>query len=424
MWRAARWPFALALAIAGLAHVARPFDGLYGQDAFAYFRFARAIWPHWRHGAPLPLLFWPRGYPAAVALLLPFTGGSPLAGQLVSALACAWAAAATFLLVRELQRARGDAGDVGDPTARVVAGATVAASGIALRTSQVVMADGLTIGLAATALWCTARALRTGRIAWLVPCAVAVAWGAVTRWQDGLLAFPLAAALVIGRRARGPASQPVVTGAALRWYAAAGAAGLLVLLPQLMAAHAVPKALENHEWLLRWSPLNALRRDFQTSEGHARYRFPVALFYRPAPRLAGRPVPDGGGARPGGRRDGGPRATRHRDRAPHRLAAVNWAFISGHPLREPALRLARAAGDRGPGGLRLPAVRRSSGPSAVRSPFDFGRAVRVLVGRRACCSPSASTRARWRARRATAPSSAGSTPWSRQTRRSGAPAEP
>jgi hypothetical protein len=175
----AAWPFALALTIAALAHVARPFDGLYAQDAFAYFRFARAIWPHWLHGAPLPLLFWPRGYPAAVALLLPFTGGSPLAGQLVSALACAWAAAATFLLVRELQETRGDAAD---PTARIVAGMTVAASGIALRTSQVVMADALTIGLGATALWCAARALRTRRLAWLVPCAVAVAWGAVTRW--------------------------------------------------------------------------------------------------------------------------------------------------------------------------------------------------------------------------------------------------
>jgi hypothetical protein len=37
------------------------------QDAYAYFNFARAIGPHLRHGAPLPDLFWPRGYPVAVA---------------------------------------------------------------------------------------------------------------------------------------------------------------------------------------------------------------------------------------------------------------------------------------------------------------------------------------------------------------------
>ena len=80
------------LIVATVIRLLLPFDGLYGQDAFAYFRFARAIGPHLFGGAPLPDLFWPRGYPAAVAAWLPLTGGSPLAGQIVSALACAWTA--------------------------------------------------------------------------------------------------------------------------------------------------------------------------------------------------------------------------------------------------------------------------------------------------------------------------------------------
>src|SRR6185312_2145905 len=130
------WPFGLALVIAAVTRLAFPFDGLFGQDAFAYFRFARAIGPHLIHGAPLPPLFWPRGYPAAVAAFLPLTGGGPFAGQLVSALACAWTAAATFLLVRELDGGRGAA----DPIASIVAGLCVAASGVVLRESQVVMA--------------------------------------------------------------------------------------------------------------------------------------------------------------------------------------------------------------------------------------------------------------------------------------------
>jgi hypothetical protein len=94
----AAWPFGLALLIAAVTRLVSPFDGLYGQDVFAYFQFARAIWPHLVHGTPLPDLFWPRGYPIAVAVLLPLAGGGPFAGQLVSALALAWTAAATLLL--------------------------------------------------------------------------------------------------------------------------------------------------------------------------------------------------------------------------------------------------------------------------------------------------------------------------------------
>jgi hypothetical protein len=265
----AAWPFGVALLIAGVTRLLLPFDGLYGQDAFAYFRFARAIAPHLLHGTPLPELFWPRGYPAAVAALLPLTGGGPFAGQLVSALATAWAAAATFLLMGELDLRRG-AGD--DPTARFVAGLCVAASGIVLRTGQVVMADGLAIGLAATVLWWFARFLRDRRGPWLVGCAILLAWGAVTRWQLGLLTLPLGAAAVIDQRAR---TTPMRWG----WWAVATAAGLAVLVPQLVAAHHVPHAFEQHEWLRRWNPLNALRRDFHDNEAHFRYRFPVGIFY-------------------------------------------------------------------------------------------------------------------------------------------------
>lgn len=279
----AAWPFGVALLIAGVVRLCLPFDGLYGQDAFAYFRFARAIGPHLLYGAPLPVLFWPRGYPAAVAALLPITGGGPFAGQLVSALACAWTAAATLLLVKELDER---SGDPADPTAPLVAGLCVAASGVVLRSSQVVMADGLAIGLSATALWSFARFLHTRRGPWLVACALAVGWGAVTRWQVGLLALPLGVAAAVDLRTRGTRRTRRGPGETARgwasgwsWWVVAALAALAVLVPQLIAAHAVPYALEQHEWLQRWSPLNALGRDFHNGEGHVQYRFPVGIFY-------------------------------------------------------------------------------------------------------------------------------------------------
>jgi len=284
-WQRAALPFAVALLLAAVTHAALPFDGLYGQDAFAYFRFARAILPHLVSGAPLPDLFWPRGYPAAVAALLPLTGGSPVAGQIVSALACAWAAAATSLLVRALER-----GHAGRGAAALVAGLAVATSGAVLRSSQVVMADGLALGLAATAILCAVRFGIDRRGPWLVACAAALTWGAVTRWLVGLLALPIALYWLLALRTgvRGPAAQaPAPPRAAQRlspWVAAAAVVALAVLVPQLMTAHAIPKSLQQHEWLERWNPMNAIARDFQTREGPAHYKLPVGLFY--AARLA------------------------------------------------------------------------------------------------------------------------------------------
>jgi 4-amino-4-deoxy-L-arabinose transferase-like glycosyltransferase len=134
------------------------------------------------------------------------------------------------------------------------------------------MAEGLALGLAAVALWAFARFLSTGRGPLLVVAAAALGWGAVTRWQVGLLAFPLGAAAVLERRL---CAAP----AARRWWLLAALVALAVLVPELVAARDVPRALAGHEWLQRWSPLNAFRREFHNEEGPARYRLPVGLFY-------------------------------------------------------------------------------------------------------------------------------------------------
>jgi 4-amino-4-deoxy-L-arabinose transferase-like glycosyltransferase len=319
----AAWAFAAALLVAAVTRILVPFDGLFGQDAFSYFRFARAIGPHLVHGAPLPDLFWPRGYPIAVAALLPLTGGGPLAGQLVSALALAGAAAATLLLTAEIDRRTGAA----DALAPIVAGLSVAGSGIVLRSSQVVMSDGLAIGCAAAALWCFARHLRERRTGWLIAAAVAVAYGAITRWQIGLLALPFGAAAVLDARARRAAP-------AGRAWLVAGLAGAAVLILQLWSEHGVHDALA-HEWFQRWSPLNALRRDFVTREGPAHHLLPVGAFY-----LARLGWPDalfptvGALALVGAWR-------LWRERRAVELALLvgwpfaDWAFISGIPFENP-----------------------------------------------------------------------------------------
>jgi hypothetical protein len=274
-WLAA---FATALLVAGVTRSFFPFDGLYGQDAFAYFRYAQALWPHLRTGAPLPVLYWPAGYPVTVALLLPLTRGGPFAGQMVSAFACAWAAAATSLLVRDLGRPKGE--PRGDPWPALVAGLAVAMSGAVLRSSQVVMADALGLGATAAALVCLVRYAETARGPWLVGCLFALAWGTVTRWLVGFLVLPLGVFLAFHEWRHARAAGP---GATVRrlwpWLPIAALVGLAVLVPQLVIAHSVPASLEKHEWLVGWSLRSAFARDFHTPEGHDVYRLPVALFY-------------------------------------------------------------------------------------------------------------------------------------------------
>lgn len=282
MTRKGRLPavvFACALLVAVVVRLMFPFDGLYGQDAYSYFDYARAFWPHLRHGTALPALFWPVGYPVTVALVLPLFGGSPIAGQMVNTLACAWAGVATFLMVEGLGRSRRPRGS--DSLPGFVAGLAVALSGGVLRSSQVVMADGLGLGAAATALWCAVRFGRSRVGPWLAACSLALAWGTITRWMVGLLALPIGAYLLIDWRSdvtdadRGPATaRPLWP-----WAVTAALLALAVLTPQMMLARSEPFVFSKHEWLVKWNLANAIGRAFYTRDGHALYKLPVAVFY-------------------------------------------------------------------------------------------------------------------------------------------------
>jgi len=189
--RAALLIAGVAVVVALAARLAWPFDGLYGQDAFAYFRYARALWPWLLRGEPLPIYYWPAGYPLLVALALPLFGGSSAAGQAISIVSIAIAAGCTFLLSRELLP---DA--PGGRLAAWLAGLAVALGGDALRAGLVTMSDALALAGCAAALWTLARYRRTRRGRWLAVAAVALGWAVITRWVCGLLALPMLGFLI------------------------------------------------------------------------------------------------------------------------------------------------------------------------------------------------------------------------------------
>src|SRR5258706_6346821 len=101
-----RWPAALFL-LSLLAHAGalfgQGFDGLYGQDPFAYYGYA--VGP--LRGAllsfqPWPPFFWPPGYPLLITLGTLLFGTTPLVGQWISLLAGSLVTVLTYALASEV----------------------------------------------------------------------------------------------------------------------------------------------------------------------------------------------------------------------------------------------------------------------------------------------------------------------------------
>ena len=240
------------------------FDGLYGQDAFAYFQQAVAITERLPQGRLPPTdFFWPNGFPLLAALVMLALGKSVLAAQFVNLLCGAALAPLVYGLSRELFPARGY-------TVGIVSGLVIAIAGQPILSSVVIMADMLALFWATLAAWLLVCAWRKpGQRWWLLGAGAALSLAVITRWIYVLL-IPAFAAYTLYQmhRHRSPwwyVLLPVLIGAS-------------VILPQLWLSRNRPEGLL-HSWLLGWSPGNAFRRQFDNIDGHFVYRVPVGIFY-------------------------------------------------------------------------------------------------------------------------------------------------
>jgi 4-amino-4-deoxy-L-arabinose transferase-like glycosyltransferase len=263
------------------------FDGLYGQDSFAYFGYATgALRESLLHLHPWPAFFWPPGYPLLVAVISLVTGRLPLAGQIVSVGAGAAAASFTGLLASELvlqERADGQRTRFARLSIPLLAGLIVAATGQLLQSSIVVMSDTVALAAATAGAWAFARYRRTGAALWLALCAGAFAGAIVTRWIYALVALVFAIqALALLRQ------QP--RRAALRHAAGAAALSLVIMAPTLVPAafglfRGGDPPFSGDLLAYSWNPLNALHHQFGTADGQLSYPLPNGLYYLVAPAM-------------------------------------------------------------------------------------------------------------------------------------------
>lgn len=276
--RLAQSPVALAVGLFLIALIVRlvliwqtQFDGLYGQDTYAYVGFAAALKTALVQGQWPPAFFWPIGYPTLIAVLsLVMPVGS--AAQLVSVLAGALLAALTFLITRDI---------IGDEPfatfSSVVAGLCVASAGQMLVSSVTAMSDAAGLGWATLSAFALTKFYARPTSRWLMLSAFALGWAVATRWVFTLL-IPIWCTAVLLRPGFRSRLWPLLANAAL-----ALVSFVLAMSPQLalMSYHA-SRGSSAHVGDLQtvgWNLANAWQSDIVNSDGHFEYSLPVAAFY-------------------------------------------------------------------------------------------------------------------------------------------------
>ncbi len=264
------WPLALfgvALAVRLAFALGTGFDGLYGQDPFAYFDYAHRLRDALAAFSLPPPFFYPIGYPLLVALAMAVVGVHPLAGQLVSVLAGSLAAPACYGLLRELAPEP----RMGGP----LAGLMAAFAPQLVISSLTVNSDATGFALAALAAWAMARYLSSLRRRHLALAALALGLAVLTRSVYGLLALPFAVAALLAWRER-----------RLALLARVGAATLAVAIGGAVVASQfagdIGQGCVSHlgdVGMTRWNPANALHRRISNPDGAFVYPVPIGVYY-------------------------------------------------------------------------------------------------------------------------------------------------
>ena len=250
------------------------FDGLYGQDAFAYHDYSvgpmREALGQLR---PPPPFHWPPGYPVLAALATLLFGPTPLAGQAVSLGASAAFVLFTALLAREVQP-RGPVW--------LLAGSVAALPGILWVASLSVRSDALASAAVAGSFWAAGRFGRRSKAGWLVAAAALMSLAVLTRWASAVPALVVAGyslTVLWGWFRRSPRDAALAAGGAALTV-------IVVLWPVIAPLARVVSGSAAAEatgfvgnFGLVWDPLNAFRSAFLGTDGRFEYPLPNALFH-------------------------------------------------------------------------------------------------------------------------------------------------
>jgi len=277
--------FVIALIIRLAAIVFWQFDGLYGQDPFAYYQQALTIADNLPKGLPPPSdFFWPNGYPLLIAFFTLWVGRIPLAGQLAALLTGALLSPLAYMLTKDLLMDIPSTHNSTNHRAGILAGLIIAVAGQPILSSVVIMADMPALFWATLSAWlvvqasnldnfrsaeCTPHSSYRLQAGYFLAAGATLALAIISRWIYVLL-VPGLGLYVIFKMYR---SRQF-------WWSSLLAilSGMIILGPQLWLSLNKSEGLL-HSWLLGWQPINFFQRQFENIDGHFSYQLPVGIFY-------------------------------------------------------------------------------------------------------------------------------------------------
>ncbi len=266
---AAAFLFCLALLGRAVLVIGNQFDGLYGQDAYAYYGYARELFHAVTHFQLPPPFWWPLGYPALLSIAFLLGGVNIASAQIVTMVCGALIAPLAYLLAHEA------ASYEYKNVAAWVAGLICAVGGQLAQSSVVIMADAPALMFATLGAWLLLRYARTRNVSTLALASFAVGMAVWTRWQN--LIFAAVWVVALGGIELAKESGKKREGM-LRFVGALAMIGI-VLLPQVLIRSISNAPLAGQSWLEGWSVGNFLARSFENVDGHFEYALPVAVFY-------------------------------------------------------------------------------------------------------------------------------------------------
>lgn len=265
------WPplllFLFALLLRLLTAALTQFDGLYGQDPFAYYQYAGELRAALARLQPPPPFFWPIGYPLLIVLVSWVIGLQPFAGQLVSMVGGALIAPLVYLLAREVR-----------PAARFgpfVAGLLAATAAQLMISSLSIMSDAAGLAWVTFSAWAMLRYLRRLELRWLALAAFALGWAVLCRWALALAVFPWGlSALVAWWTAAMPLRRVIAT------IVTAILVGGVVLGSQFVFSLGEEELPHTGDLqVVGWNPAHAFQSTLTNSDGVFYYERPVGLYY-------------------------------------------------------------------------------------------------------------------------------------------------
>jgi len=236
------------------------FDGLYGQDAFAYYNFAGELLAFVKSRAIPPPFFWSIGYPLHLAVSFGIVGQMELIALSISIIMGSLLAALVYIFALQL--------NLRSPYA-FCAGLLMAFSGQALQSSLVIMSDIPALFWAVISGMTFLKYIETDKRRWLILCGFAISIACLTRLIYLILPPLFVLTLLTIWKHR------------IRWIdlILTLIVGIVPIVPQIIYNQVNPTALLNHSWVRGWSPVNTFAQNFVNIDGTFQYETINALFY-------------------------------------------------------------------------------------------------------------------------------------------------